>query len=169
MPVFKNGQNDYQLDFSNRLSSRLNALYKNDSDKFNDLSKHLKNKFSWLFGMTADFPVLKIGFATQEDADKADKQLHNEISEWFKQVTKLTEEVPAETTEPTASKWILITAVNNDIYADEFDTYDRALDSMKQEYDTTVEAWDDAYFTSDYASIQTTCDQFDWKIIRVDF
>lgn len=169
MSVFKNGQNDYQLDFSNRLSSRLGKL---DSDKLSELSSYLQNKFRWLFTITADFPVLKTGFSTQEEADKADRQLHNTISAWFKGRAKPENPEPEtqeEIPDNSHAKWILITVVNNDIYDEEFDTYDSALATMQQEYDDTVEDWDDAYFTSDYASIQTTVDRFDWKIVRVDF
>lgn len=176
MPVFKSGQNDYQLDFSYRTSDRLRKL---DSAVFADLSGYLKDKFSWLFTATADYPVLKTGFVSQEDAEKADQQLHSAISEWLKRGTgtkpqkkpKAKKEKLLETKkkESSDSKWILISVINNDIYADEFDTFDAALDTMKHEYDKIVEDWDDAYFTSDYASIRTECDNFDWKIIRVDF
>lgn len=86
MSVFKNGQNDYQLDFSNRLSSRLEKL---DGEKLSELSNYLQNKFRWLFTITADFPVLKTGFITQEEADSADKALHDAISGWLKGKTKL--------------------------------------------------------------------------------
>ena len=169
MSVFKNGQNDYQLDFSNRLSSRLGKL---DSEKLSELSSYLQNKFRWLFTITADFPVLKTGFATQEDAEKADCQLHATISDWLKPTASppRNEEPPQEQKESSKCRWLLITVVNNEIYTDRFPTYEAAFTEMKKDYHNTVLSHDAATaFHSNSAYLQTDYDEIDWQIVRVDF
>ena len=88
MPVFKNGINDYQLDFSDRTADRLLKLSTSDQRSFKKLSAHLTDNFSWLFSITTDFPILKTGFATLEEAQAADQALHLAIYNWLREPKK---------------------------------------------------------------------------------
>ena len=169
MPVFKNGQNDYQLDYSYRASDRLHKL---DCELFSDLSSYLTKKLSWLFTVTPEYPVLKTGFITQEDAEKADCRLHTAISDWFKSKASppQKEEPPQEQKELPKCRWLLITVVNNEIYTDRFPTYEAAFAEMKKDYDNTVLSRDAiTALHSNSAYLQTDYDEIDWKIVRVDF
>lgn len=65
-------------------------------------------------------------------------------------------------------KWIVISVEDNDIQLpDYFSTYDKAYEYMKKQYNSIVEYGDTASIHDDYASVQTDCNTFAWRIIGV--
>ena len=66
------------------------------------------------------------------------------------------------------SKWILIQTENNDILEPTtYDSYEQAYEAMKNEYDILKENWHDGNIHSDYASIQSDYENWDWRIYEV--
>lgn len=66
------------------------------------------------------------------------------------------------------SKWILIFAEDNDISEPEvYDTYEQAYEKMKRQFNKLKTIDDCANIHKDYASIQSDCDIFDWRIFEV--
>ena len=68
------------------------------------------------------------------------------------------------------SKWILITVENNDIIEPTtHDTYKQAYQAMEREFTRLRDAQDDASICENYASIQSDCNNWDWRIYEVKY
>ena len=66
------------------------------------------------------------------------------------------------------SKWILIEVVNQTIEEpDTYNTYKEAYAEMEKRYNILKESNDEYSINDFYATIQTDCDNYDWRIYEV--
>jgi hypothetical protein len=68
------------------------------------------------------------------------------------------------------SKFILIEVCNQEIYEpDVYNSYDEAYAEMERRFNKVSEEAEenDCSICKDYASVQTICDNFDWRIYEV--
>mgnify|MGYP000122923160 CR=1 FL=1 len=91
------------------------------------------------------------------------KDVYEDMQWWKETLLVLVDELEAY---QQSEKWIVISVTNNDIDdPNYFDSYEDAYDWMRMEYDHLIDDGNTAHIHKFYASIQTGCNSFAWRII----